>query len=307
MMSSTLNFKIGPIGTRFLTASAMILTCAFVSWSMIANATEGFNKDMSTLPAAVGPAGNAVFMLLFKDAIDYDWGTAFLVEKKAGTDGSQELYFVTNAHVVRAICGGEKNCPALSLLSDGHLEREDEFHLRLHPNRGQVFQDIEVVSLSENPDLALLKVTVPSAEAAPFSPLKVSRTCDLKFGEALYTIGFSDPSVRTASGHLDIVAPNSILKRWSQGIFITEVSLETGAQPRILSGLTIDALPGGSGGPLIDAKGLLVGIMNKSVGSRETNYRYAGNENADEVAAQSFAVSCRSLSEFLNQAFNPQK
>jgi hypothetical protein len=47
--------------------------------------------------------------------------------------------------------------------------------------------------------------------------------------------------------------------------------------------------------------------MNKSVGSRETHYRYAGNENADEVAAQSFAVSCRSLSEFLNQAFNPQK
>ena len=277
---------------------ALLFLWLAMSGSNSALAHEGFNSDPTTLPAPVAKAWGATFMLLFRDAIGYDWGTAFLVKRDTGLKFTK-LYFLTNGHVVREICGNKTGlCPVLSLVANPRLTHLDDIHFRLDSS-ADTFESIEVVKLSMNPDLALLRVTTASRSTAGFSPIQVSRDCKTGYRDSLYAVGFSDPFSRTVPGHLPVADQNVVFKRWSQGIFIVDVLVSDPTGAQTLSGTTVDALSGGSGSPLLDAHGFVVGVLQKSIGAREGVSRYVGNENEDDISPQSFAVACGPLTDFL--------
>lgn len=96
-------------------------------------------------------------------------------------------------------------------------------------------------------DLALLKVNTAEFTA---TPLPISRDPGIKDGDAVYTVGFPIPGLLGTNAKL------------SQGI----INSTTGVQDDVrMLQISIPIQPGNSGGPLLNAKGQVVGVVTASV------------------------------------------
>ena len=100
---------------------------------------------------------------------------------------------------------------------------------------GQVFDVIEVVAASENPDLALLRVNGKG------TPVKLN-TGNAEIGESVYTIG----------------APLGIFPTMSSGMISNNSSTDNGTDIYFSNTIT---LQGNSGGPLFNSKGEVIGVV----------------------------------------------
>jgi hypothetical protein len=168
-------------------------------------------------------------------------------------------------------------------------------------SRGFEFGNVQVLKKSANPDLALLKVIVPMNNQLFLPPpIKIIETCNQPSRQRLFSLGFSDTSLRNDPNSLPIENKEYVYKRWSEGIAVEEDKFNfKGVETNLLT-TTIDALSGGSGGPVLNERGELVAVMKASASIYENGYKYDGNEDPNALDLTSMAVSCQEVKTFLD-------
>lgn len=264
---------------------------------------EGFNtnSDSDPLPEALNDNWDSTFLVITETPTTITTGTSFLIhiQKKELVD---ELYFLTSHHVIEHGCPEIGKCPALKLTQKALLVHTDKgsYLEDLKDEAGVEYAEVEIIKKSANHDIALMKVVVPKSPKTP-NPMKMAESCLGASSGKLYTIGFSDTHIRTASSYLEIDNQELTYKRWSQGIYTRRTRIQIPNQAvAFVDGTTIDALPGGSGGPVINSKGEVVGLMRASSSIEENKYAYDGNEKIGQLSPTSYAVGCAELKSFFD-------
>ncbi len=142
---------------------------------------------------------------------------------------SSDGYAVTNAHVVQ----GETNIRATVWFAqaDGTLKRTD-------------IDDVELVAVNGQVDLALIRLTHPTGGVFEFAPVQDAEK--LEAGQSVFAIG----------------NPLGLERSLTQGVISTT--------QRNFDGLTYIQTdtpinPGNSGGPLFNTKGEIIGITNMGI------------------------------------------
>jgi serine protease Do len=149
------------------------------------------------------------------------------------------------------------------------------------PSTHQSF-GLELVLSDKANDLAVLKLVRKEGEKASAKPLKIVDSTTARVGEELYTIGFPLGDL-LGSGH-----------KVATGVLSAAAGLED--DPRMFQ-LTVPTQPGNSGGPVLNQKGEVVGILASTL-SVEYLYKNQGHipQNVN------FAIKSDYLSMLLRQA-----
>ena len=147
-------------------------------------------------------------------------GSGFIIQE----DG----YLITNDHVV----AGETQV-SVTVFANGEKGMDK-----------QTWENVKIVSLNSDLDLALLKIETPDGKKFPTVPLGDSD--ELKQGQPVFAIG----------------APLGLERSVSQGIISLKNRLESG---RMYIQTTTQINPGNSGGPLFNLRGEVIGVNNMKI------------------------------------------
>src|SRR5262249_10162741 len=126
---------------------------------------------------------------------------------------------------------------------------------------------VQLLSLDDAYDIAVVKVEGP-ANLRIGAPIAADATCDGALNQEGYAIGFPRVGKRR-SLHL-----RQETKRWSRGTYVGLGRAEFRGTTSTYIASSVDSLPGNSGGPVIDAKGALVGVLVQGVAAADNGYRY---------------------------------
>lgn len=140
----------------------------------------------------------------------------------------QDGYLITNDHVV----AGETQV-TVTVFANGEKGMDK-----------QTWENVKIVALNSDLDLALLKIETPDGRKFPTVPLGDSD--ELKQGQPVFAIG----------------APLGLERSVSQGIISLKNRLEDG---RMYIQTTTQINPGNSGGPLFNLRGEVVGVNNMKI------------------------------------------
>ena len=285
------DLQIAPV-SRFFGGSLfrVLAGVAAIFFVSSAHAAEGLHPISAEAPAVVRRVAPAVFNFTTEKADKLRRGTAFVIGRE--TNGTTtDLYLLTAAHVVSYYCAGVGLCPVARLYQDARFDLVDNAYARIAASGRS--EDVEVLSYSEDDDLALLKTTVKDP-VADFQPLKVSTSCPANPFAHGYTIGFPKPWIRGFS-ITPIIEPDQSIKRWSQGLIYNSLF-------GLNRATSIDALDGSSGGPVFGEHGQVVGVIVEAQLSNKTGNVYVetGLNEVPEKLSHSFAVTCETLKAFLN-------
>lgn len=266
-------------------------------------ALEGFKTLKDPTPQFIADAFEAVYFLDLAEAnsSSTDLGTAFLIHAEVGVTSTQ-LYFVTAGHLF------EDDCTRPGVCANLYLHKNPTLNFASGGN-GYTFQasvpalrNIEILKVSQNPDLALLRATIPNGQINDPKVLIVSKSCQFNAGEKFYTIGFPAVYSRTAMNAIPISKPNTVVKRWSEGVYVETAvfMVKPSSAKHELIATTVDTLLGSSGGPYLNEKGEVVGVSSASSGDLDDKFKYPGDETPGHLHWASEAVSCKFLGPFLN-------
>lgn len=219
------------------------------------------------------------------------FGTAGLVHVEKTSVG-KELYFLTNEHLLEGLCSRTGPCPDFVFVQNTLISGD-----YVHELGSTKFSAPEVIKISTNPDLALIKVISQGEDK--LRPLSFTKKCGTKVARRLYSVGFSNTSRRTYKERLFIEEQMHTFKRWSTGLEVGSFNHTMDGERHLLQGTTVDALPGGSGGPVFDEKGDIVGIMQSSASVGSNLHRYDGNEDRKKLDWTSLIVRCDVMKNFL--------
>jgi serine protease Do len=139
-----------------------------------------------------------------------------------------EGYAITNAHVIQ----GETKikCTVFE-------QRELDF-------RRREIQDVEIIAVNNQLDLALIKIKHPDNK--PFPTVYVQGAEDLQAGQEVFAIG----------------APLGLERTLSQGVIATT---QRNFEGMTYIQTTAQINPGNSGGPLFNSKGEVIGVTNMKI------------------------------------------
>ena len=167
-----------------------------------------------------------------KDLVNHIGDRVVLVKTPSGLGSGfiihEEGYLITNDHVV----AGETQV-SVTVFANGEKGMDK-----------QTWENVKIVSLNGDLDLALLKIETPDGRKFPTVPLGDSD--DLKQGQPVFAIG----------------APLGLERSVSQGIISLKNRLESG---RMYIQTTAQINPGNSGGPLFNLRGEVVGVNNMKI------------------------------------------
>lgn len=121
-------------------------------------------------------------------------------------------------------------------------------NIQITSNDGTVSKGIVAVKDLAN-DLTLIKVS----SGVTFSPIALGRPCETRSGSKVYTVGFPLPSELGNNAKV------------GEGIINSLTGLDD--DPRMYQ-ISIPIQPGNSGGPLLDAKGNVIGIVAATINNK---------------------------------------
>jgi|GEM_PF-6342102 len=255
-----------------------------VSTSFGTQAKEGFSADLTNAPQAVRHAWDATFALIYSEPTYFHDGSAFLIGKKV-IDGELVLSFLTVNHNIGNCETQDKICPGLILIQNARM-RETPTMMNFDTLEGLRFDTVAVHGIKDS-DLAIVVTSMSLVDQRKIpEPLRLVKDCELQDGSPLYAVGYPDTKQRINSKSLPIVNGDEVVKRWSQGIYLGTWSFTNQSRPFL--GATVDALPGLSGGPVLDEQGQVVSIVRKG---REGGI-YGGNEDLAHRDYQMLGPTC---------------
>lgn len=167
-----------------------------------------------------------------KDLVNAIGDRVVLVKTPSGLGSGfmihEDGFLVTNDHVV----AGETQV-TVTVFANGEKGMDK-----------QTWENVRIVALNGDLDLALLKIEAPAGKKFPTVPLGDSD--ELKQGQPVFAIG----------------APLGLERSVSQGIVSLRNRLEEG---RMYIQTTTQINPGNSGGPLFNLRGEVVGVNNMKI------------------------------------------
>jgi len=261
--------------------------------SSISRANEGFFTRREQLPQGASHAWDSTLML--SPVTRGGFGSGFVIDRQIGRDGFDTILVLTAGHVVKSNCPEELGICA-NLMASRNLG------LQLgNKDSGGYFstgipelsvQGLEIVRLSFNPDLALLRARVDSTTLGDLKPIPQGNCRSLSPTTPIYLIGHPNVSLRSSIQSSD---RTEIIKRWSSGLLGSAVSGHLKGQSTLyqLYASTADSLPAHSGGPAITADGKFVGVIKSGQGDDDNNFSFVSN------SANTFITRCEYLGAFI--------
>lgn len=172
-------------------------------------------------------------------------------------------------------------CRSDLIATNYHVIRDGSRWEVAFPSTQQSF-GLELVLSDKANDLAVLKLVPKEGEKSLAKPLRITDSTSARIGEELYTIGFPLGDL-LGSGH-----------KVATGVLSAAAGLED--DPRMFQ-ITVPTQPGNSGGPVLNEKGEVVGVLASTL-SVEYLYKKQGHipQNVN------FAIKSDYLSMLLRQA-----
>lgn len=122
--------------------------------------------------------------------------------------------------------------------------------------------------LSEDLDLAVLRVCRPPGDTAEFTPLPVASSDALRVGDPIRALGFPEDEFQAASGQVLSLIRGANVHEQMQ--IVHRMDPETGEETATVSGTTAGPVVrfqhsaavghGSSGGPILDSRGRVIGV-----------------------------------------------
>ncbi len=270
-------------GRRFL--KVLCLAAPFAATLPLACiAAEGFFSDR--LPPAVRSIWPSVYAFVCESRSSSYTATAFLVGRKGRGDRA-DYYFITAGHAI-----GDCKHPQRYLVENINQLGFESDGITLAPSP-QRLKGVQLVYLDDAYDIAVVKVEA-AAGLKIGSPLIADDTCDGALNHEIYAVGFPGVSKRR-SLHLAREA-----KRWSKGDYVGLGRAEFRGAKSTYIAATVDSLPGNSGGPVVDAKGTLIGVLVQGAAAADNGFRYDVDPKQPKDW-QSFLVPCGQVARILEK------
>jgi S1-C subfamily serine protease len=158
------------------------------------------------------------------------------------------------------------------------------------------------VTIAEDLDLAVLRVTRPPGDATEFTPLLIAPSAPLRVGDPVQALGFPEDKFQTASGAiLSLIRGVNVHEEMQ---IVRQVAPATGEETITVSGTTAGPVVrfqhsaptghGSSGGPVIDPHGRVIGVAYALLAQRSPD-----SENSSPTADLNLAITSDVLKRFL--------
>jgi serine protease Do len=201
------------------------------------------------------------------------------VNSTSGTSGPYDAH--PNRDAAAVVSGTGFLCGNDLVATNYHVIKEGTRWEVSFPTIHQSF-DLKLMVSDKANDLALLRIVSKAGESMVAKPLTIADSQAARMGEELYTLGFPLGDL-LGSGH-----------KVATGILSSSTGLED--DPRLFQ-ISVPTQPGNSGGPVLNERGEVVGILASTL-SVEYLYRKQGHvpQNVN------FAIKSDYLSLLLKQA-----